>query len=798
MNPLPVALAFLAMTAAVWAQPLLDFSTSTEGFADSAEAGGTTIRTTETGGGSLRLTNPAAWTWRTVGNFNKSGTGKSQAIAVALGTSGQTGGFLHFDLILRPGTSVTGRTGAFWGVQYLVAINQSIPGGAGGWFQKIAHSLPATAFPPAAETVIPVSLPLATWSDTAAELRVHPDSPYYQIHLGTNAGGATQIEWHIDNLRLETPPTTPGSILLEAENAILTGVSVATTAPGYNGAGYVHGFDQTGDRLTWNFTATGGVHRLLIRHRAPAGMKGFSGTLNNGGFSGYFPAGSTFATYDAGLVELAAGPNTLTLGGGWNFYEIDSATLTQEAPPPPPSPGPAIPADGAATPAARALLTAIASGYGSKTWSGQHESGDLPHILSVSGKTPAIFSGDLINYSPSRTEHAGIPAGYTESLITAAEDGHPLSVIWHWNAPSGLLNTTAQPWWRGFYTEATTFDAAAALANPNSPEYALLLRDIDAIAVQLRKLEQASIPVLWRPLHEAEGGWFWWGAKGPEAFKQLWHLLFNRLTQHHGLHHLIWVLTVEDPAWYPGNEFVDIVGVDAYPDDRSDALLTRWEPLRARFDGVKPIALTEFGGVPDIEKMQRLGVWWSWFASWQGAQYGPQSSPDTLVSRIYQSTSVITRDELPPLLPDPQNLDSNNDGVSDAEALALGFPVDLDLSPATAFFRANAERFSLGHSAADLENARLSGRQEILSDPNTHDLFTSTQLRDLVIGQPVIAKDPATGHFTLDLEVMHSLNLTTWSRITPTSLDLRPDGTVELELPAAGDAAFYRILGGEP
>jgi mannan endo-1,4-beta-mannosidase len=235
------------------------------------------------------------------------------------------------------------------------------------------------------------------------------------------------------------------------------------------------------------------------------------------------------------------------------------------------------------------------------------------------------------------------------------------ALCWHWNAPTNLLNTPNQEWWRGFYTHATTFDIAATLANPNSTAYAMVLRDIDAIAVQLKKFSSNNIPVLWRPLHESEGGWFWWGAKGPEPFKQLWRLLYQRLTTYHGLHNLIWVLTSEDPAWYPGDDVVDVLGVDGYPTDPSDALTGRWQALLARFNGNKLLALTEFGGVPDIEKMQRFGVWWSWFAPWTG-DYGPTTMPTATVVRIYQSPAVFTLDEANAVPPKFVNITRMADG----------------------------------------------------------------------------------------------------------------------------------------
>jgi mannan endo-1,4-beta-mannosidase len=85
----------------------------------------------------------------------------------------------------------------------------------------------------------------------------------------------------------------------------------------------------------------------------------------------------------------------------------------------------------------------------------------------------------------------------------------------------GLYDTEEHRWWSGFYTDATDFDIEAALvggeANAN---FTLLMEDVDVIAVELKRLQSAGVPVLWRPLHEAEGKWFWWGAKGPEACKK--------------------------------------------------------------------------------------------------------------------------------------------------------------------------------------------------------------------------------------------------------------------------------------
>ena len=75
----------------------------------------------------------------------------------------------------------------------------------------------------------------------------------------------------------------------------------------------------------------------------------------------------------------------------------------------------------------------------------------------------------------------------------------------------------------------------------NTAEYNATLRDLDAIAVQLKKLEASKVPILWRPLHEAGGKWFWWGAKSNSAAISLYSLMYDRYTNYHKINNLIWV-----------------------------------------------------------------------------------------------------------------------------------------------------------------------------------------------------------------------------------------------------------------
>jgi len=149
-------------------------------------------------------------------------------------------------------------------------------------------------------------------------------------------------------------------MVLEAENGTLTGNAyVSTAVSGYSGTGYVTGLQSANDTINWSFTGTPGLYDLVIRFRSPFGQKGFAGSINGHGFSGMFPSNSAFASFDAGLVEVLTGANTLQIGGGWNWYEIDRVDLNPVPTPTPPAPVPATLVDTQATFAARMLMKAL-------------------------------------------------------------------------------------------------------------------------------------------------------------------------------------------------------------------------------------------------------------------------------------------------------------------------------------------------------------------------------------------------------------------------------------------------------
>lgn len=451
---------------------------------------------------------------------------------------------------------------------------------------------------------------------------------------------------------------TAGGLHLEAEDAQLTGADIQTKRAGYSGKGYVAGFTKDGDNIKWTLpVAKAGIYEARVRYSSTNGDKGTELVVNGAKTTATLPkTGDVFATTSLGKVELKAGDNSIAINKGWGYYDIDALDFIAAGDVAAIAKPPATLTDAKATPAARALMKYLVGQYGDKTLSGQYEKADNDYLAQKVGVTPAVFGGDLMDYSPSRVERGTKPEGTSESYIKRAQNGQIVTLSWHWNAPSHLIDKNYKDkdgkevqalWWSGFYTRATTFDLQGALDNPDGEDYKLLMRDIDAIAVQLKKFDDAGVPVLWRPLHEAEGGWFWWGAKGPQPLKKLWRIMYNRLTVQHDLHNLIWVYTTEGKDdWYPGDDVVDMVGADSYPKDVSDPLTSTWETLNREHGGKKLIALCEFGPVPDIAKMRDFGVRWSYFASWSG-NVGPTKLPLEKVKELYHAPGVLNQSGLP-------------------------------------------------------------------------------------------------------------------------------------------------------
>ena len=254
----------------------------------------------------------------------------------------------------------------------------------------------------------------------------------------------------------------------------------------------------------------------------------------------------------------------------------------------------AVPADREAFASTRIVLNYVASlpqKKDKKLLSGQFVSGHpavtlgtIEKIHESSGKWVALLGFD---YYPPRSAKL---SPFEEQKPPRWQVVNPL-IKEHWKA-GGLVTINhhmINPW-TGTHAWSKAGDLAELL-DPATPAGAFYQRQLAMIADGLDDLQQAGIVVLYRPFHEVNGAWFWWGNRDPEAFRKLWRSLFQYFTVQRKLHNLIWIYNSGSMAHYPGDEYVDMVSYDLYNDDPAKARPMYEEQVKIG----KPFALAEYG-----------------------------------------------------------------------------------------------------------------------------------------------------------------------------------------------------------
>ena len=199
-----------------------------------------------------------------------------------------------------------------------------------------------------------------------------------------------------------------------------------------------------------------------------------------------------------------------------------------------------------------------------------------------------------------------------------------------------------------FYKADTEFDAANATVE-GTWEIKVFTEDLKNADAYLKLLTDADIPLFWRPFHESAGGWFWWG-KDAASFKSLWIAMFNYFKTE-GLDNLIWVWTTEgnDSDWYPGDQYVDIVGRDIYNKETADCV-SEYTSIAENY-GNKIVSLSECGTVGLISEQWASGARWSWFMPWYDGT-NEDGSPVVHADEAWWKDAmsqefVVSREELP-------------------------------------------------------------------------------------------------------------------------------------------------------
>ncbi|MBQ3940283.1 MAG: glycoside hydrolase [Oscillospiraceae bacterium] len=553
----------------------------------------------------------------------------------------------------------------------------------------------------------------------------------------------------------------------EAESCTVTEGGVVTTKvyndeyPGYSGEGFVWAGNSGGVSFEVELSE-GGMCELNSRCRMYLGSTGDTRgqTVFADGkqvLNAPVPNMGDWYDFCFGSFYLPAGRHTIQIGGSGSYYFVLYDTVSFGYAKMPDLNIDPTPSDKKATPETKALMRYLTSVYGKQVLSGQQEiygSGhdgnyeyEFDYIKDTTGKLPAVRGFDLMNYNPLY----GWDDNSTERIIEWVKEKNGIATTCcHWNVPIDFDSYTlgdALDWqkctYKNYQTSNSTFNTANVLKK-DTKERALFDEIVRLAAEQFGRMQDAGVPVIFRPLHEAQGNygryeggtaWFWWGDRGPEVYKELWKLLYTELTETYGIHNLLWEINLYELdnsiEWYPGDEYVDIIAYDKY-----EGSPTRWgkAPATSVFltlvgdsDDSKMVSIAECDSIPGIENMKNEGAWWLYVCPWYDTyltdeQYNSKAS----LKEFYTSDYVTTLDELPADLYGSGQPDQTTASVSDSTttlsspAPAL-LPGDVDtngavqIADAVLLARYLAED-QVTVTAEGKVNAELDGNEELTTD----------------------------------------------------------------------------------
>ncbi len=439
----------------------------------------------------------------------------------------------------------------------------------------------------------------------------------------------------------------------EFEDAELTGTVKADKDSAASGGAVAYMTEDGDITVTVNAEAEG-MYDIIIAAEGVGGGKqqGFSVNGVSAGNISIDEGTGKYAPFKATTVKLRKGENTIKITKSWgwtkfDYLEIKAAEKTKV------DASKAVLSNSKASAAAKSLYSYICSEYGKAVISGQQESTwmgspdfEMNYIKDASGKLPAMrgldYMGDDFD-------------GVNKRAKDWFEKGGIVTICWH--CGSDFADNYDD-------CKADDLDWDKALT-PGTAEYKALSEAMDKGAKALKELKDAGVPVIWRPFHEFDGGWFWWGKGGAENFKKLWKMMYEKYTNDWELDNLIWSLgfTENVPAdWYPGDEYVDIVGADTYVES-DGSLIGMYNKVVELVGTDIPVILHENGTIPNPEALESEGAYWSSFMTWH-TEWITDSKWNTKdsIKSVYNSDYVITLDELPKDLYTLSGTSSENTG----------------------------------------------------------------------------------------------------------------------------------------
>jgi len=300
-----------------------------------------------------------------------------------------------------------------------------------------------------------------------------------------------------------------------------------------------------------------------------------------------------------------------------------------------------------ATPAARALLHDLDTISGHATIGGQH---NFPNTVSrysdrvydLTGEYPGIFGQDFgFSGSDDKDSTLGRPS-MIEEVIRQYRNGAVIALTWHCVRPTEDEPVTFRDSVQGHLTDWEW----RQLLSPGTDLNMRWRRQVDRIAGYLKELQDAGVPVLFRPYHEMNGNWFWWGGRpGPDGSAALYRQIYDRYVHVHHLNNLVWVWNVNSPGgsagsvadYFPGSAYVDVLTMDIYgpfSQELYDQMVALADPPH------KPIALAEIGAMPSLTTLAAQPRW-AYFMMWSGFAEGANSLDQ--LQTIFHAPNIVNR-----------------------------------------------------------------------------------------------------------------------------------------------------------
>ncbi|MGW0033963.1 glycosyl hydrolase [Streptomyces sp. NPDC003314] len=292
------------------------------------------------------------------------------------------------------------------------------------------------------------------------------------------------------------------------------------------------------------------------------------------------------------------------------------------------------------------VLNYLRSISGNHIVSGQHnkEPASAPgqytqQVKDVTGQYPGLWGGDLMFASADVANRQRV----IDQAKTEWANGSLVTLTWHVCPPTGGSTCAFEG---GVKSNISNAQFSQILTEGSALNNAWKRR-LDEVVPYLQQLKSAGVPVLFRPLHEMNESWNWWGNRpGANGSARLYRITRDYLAGTKGLDNLIWVWNVQDnPAggwsnYYPGDQYVDVVSLDVwYKNHPSSA---DYQQMR-NIAGTKPMALAEMGKMPTASLLNGQPQW-AWFMMWSEQLRGNNTNAE--IQAAYFHSRVLNQGEV--------------------------------------------------------------------------------------------------------------------------------------------------------